>query len=239
MPDISFLLIVGGAAFLGAVVQSSVGLGLGLLCAPVVAFVDPTLMPGSLLIAALALPLLTIGTEWRHIDPRGLIWGLPARLPGSVVGAWLVGALEPRMLGALVGVMVLLAAAASRWAPALPLTPVSLVTAGLVSGVTGTATSIGGPPIALLYQHQPAPVVRGTLAGYFLFGGVVSLAILGAYGELGSDQVGAGLALIPFAVLGFLAGGPLRARIGVSTIRTTLLCVVACSGVALIAKALL
>ena len=27
--------------------------------------------------------------------------------------------------------------------------------AGLVSGLTGTSAGIGGPPLALLYQHHP------------------------------------------------------------------------------------
>ena len=34
-------------------------------------------------------------------------------------------------------------------------TPPSLVTAGVASGSFGTATSIGGPPLAVLYQHHP------------------------------------------------------------------------------------
>ena len=37
--------------------------------------------------------------------------------------------------------------------------------------ITGTATSIGGPPMAILYQHQPPKTIRTTLAVYFLAGG--------------------------------------------------------------------
>ena len=49
MPDIWFLVIAGTAVLLGAIVQSSVGLGLGLVAAPVVAFLDPALIPGAML----------------------------------------------------------------------------------------------------------------------------------------------------------------------------------------------
>ena len=42
--------------------------------------------------------------------------------------------------------------------------------AGLVSGVAGTATSIGGPPLAMLYQHRHPQVLRPTLAVFFLLG---------------------------------------------------------------------
>jgi hypothetical protein len=41
MLDVTFLIIAGGAVLVGAAVQSSVGLGLGLVAAPVVSMLDP------------------------------------------------------------------------------------------------------------------------------------------------------------------------------------------------------
>lgn len=237
MPDLTFLFIAGSAVFLGAVVQGSVGLGLGLVSAPVVALVEPSLLPGAPLVVALVMPALTLRDEWRHIDRRGLAWGVPARIPGSLAGAWLVAVLEPRALGAAVGVMVLLAVAATVWALRVRITPVSLMAAGLASGVTGTATSIGGPPIALLYQHAAGPAVRATLAGYFLCGAAISLAALGLSGQLTAAQVTGGLALLPFMLAGFAAARPVRRRFAAGSVRTALLCVVAASGLALLARA--
>jgi hypothetical protein len=46
----------------------------------------------------------------------------------------------------------------------------SYVVAGIVTGLTETSTGIGGPPLALLYQHQPPPVLRSTIAFCFLIG---------------------------------------------------------------------
>jgi uncharacterized membrane protein YfcA len=238
MPDISFLLIAGAAVFLGSALQSGVGLGLGLVGAPAVAFADPTLMPGTLVVLAMVLPVLTLATEWRHVHWRGLAWGLPARVPGAVAGAWLVGVLAPEALGAVVGVTVLGAVAATLWAGRPALTPASLMTAGAVSGLTGTATSIGGPPIALLYQHEDAARVRATLGGFFLFGAVISLGTLAWAGELDGTQVRAGLALAPLVPAGFLTGRPLRRLLNGRGPRAALLGVVACSGVSLIVRAL-
>ncbi|WP_077060814.1 sulfite exporter TauE/SafE family protein [Streptomyces sp. MP131-18] len=239
MPDISFLLLAGAAVFLGSAVQSGIGLGLGLVAAPVVAFADPSLMPGALLVTTPFLPMLTTAAEWRHIHWRGLAWGLPARLPGSLAGAWLVGQLQPRALAAAVGAMVLLAVAATLSSVRLPLNPPLLLTAGALSGLTSTATSIGGPPVALLYQHEEAARVRATLSGFFLIGALMSLGALAASGELDGAQVRAGLALVPFVPVGYLAGGPLRRRFGTHGLRTALLWVVAASGVSLLARALL
>jgi uncharacterized membrane protein YfcA len=115
-----------------------------------------------------------------------------------------------------------------------------LVWAGLVSGFMGTAASIGGPPIALVYQKETGPRVRGTLNGYFLVGTAMSLAALFAVGHFGPPEVAWALVLVPGAVLGFLCSAPAarwmdakqrRVRIGV-------LCVCALSGVLVIVRQL-
>ncbi len=238
MPDISLLLIAGPAVLLGSVVQSSIGLGLALMAAPAMVFAGPEMMPGALLITTMTLPVLTMLGDRHAIDWGGLAWSLPARVPGALAGAWLVGVLTPEALGAVVGVMVLLAVAATLWAVRIRIGPASLMTAGALGGVTGTATAIGGPPLALLYQHESAPRVRGTLGGYFSLGAIISMGALLLNGELAAEQVATGLALVPFVLTGFLAGRPLRARLGAGPVRTALLVVVAASGVSLIARAL-
>ncbi|MBB6171272.1 hypothetical protein HNR23_001332 [Nocardiopsis mwathae] len=239
MPDISFLLIAGTAVMVGAVVQSSVGLGLGLVAAPVVSFLDPTLMPGALLIVTAVLPVFTLAAEWRHIDWRGLAWALPGRLPGSVLGVWVVATLTPEMMGVAVGAMVLVAVVLSLRAVRVRITPGSLFGAGALSGLTGTATSIGGPPMALLYQHEEAARVRGTLAAFFLIGVMMSLALLAAGGQLGAHEIRGGLALVPFLIAGFLAGRPLRRVVDAGRMRTALLAVVTVSGLVLVSSSLL
>src|SRR5918998_5713037 len=109
------LLVAAVAVLAGAAVQTTVGLGLGLVAAPVVSFLDPTLMPGSMLIAAMLLPMLTLLQEWRQVDWRGVAWGVPARLPSTAVGVWVVAVLEPRALAGVIRAMVLGAVVLSVW----------------------------------------------------------------------------------------------------------------------------
>lgn len=240
MPELQFLLVAGVTVLLGSAVQSGVGLGLGLVAAPVLVVLEPSLMPGALLTATVVLPLLTVCTEWRHIDWRGLAWGLPPRIPGAVAGAWLVGVLDPRILGAVVGATVLAAVGLSAlWRAPATLTPVSLLAAGTAAGVTGTMTSVAGPPLALLYQHQPAARIRGTLGGFFLAGTLISLLTLAAADELTAHQLYTGLLLAPCALAGFLLGRPLTRRVGARGLRTALLWIVALSGAALLVRAAL
>src|SRR3546814_12225619 len=79
--------------------------------------------------------------------------------------------------------------------PVLPVRPSTQLVAGVVSGVTGTAAGIGGPPLALLYQHRPGSTIRSTLAAAFLVATALSLATLAVAGEVGSSRVLLGLGL--------------------------------------------
>ncbi|MFC6885072.1 MULTISPECIES: sulfite exporter TauE/SafE family protein [Actinomadura] len=238
MPHLDFLLVGGLAALLGAVVQSSVGLGVGLVATPIVTMLFPALMPGSILVAACVLPLATLAKEVAHADLKGLGWAFGGRLAGTPLGVWVVAAVPARALGAAIGGVVLAALATTAWSARVPRNPATLVTAGLVAGATGTASAIGGPPIALLYQRESGPTVRATLAVFFTVGALISLVTLAAVGRLPFRQVTAGLALTPFVLAGFAAAGPLRRYLDAGRMRTALLVVVGLSAVVLVVRSL-
>lgn len=233
-----FLIIAGGAVLVGSAVQGSIGLGLGLIAAPVVSLLDPTLIPGTVLITTALLPALTLAGEWRHVDLRGVSWALAGRFVGTVGGVWVVAVLTPQALGGLVGLIVLVAVALTVSTVRVRPTRVTLTAAGLVSGVAGTATSIGGPPVALVYQHDPGPRVRSTLSAYFVVGVLVSLGALALGGQLEQRDVVTGLTLLPFVVVGFLLARPLRRAVDGHRLRAALLIVVTVSSVVLIIQSL-
>ncbi len=236
MPHLEFLVFCGLAALIGAVVQSSVGLGVGLVATPVVTMLFPSLMPGAILVMALLLPVATLAQEFGHADLRGIGWAFAGRVAGTPAGVWLVAAVPDRALGVVIGFFVLAALAATSWTREVPRNRRTLAAAGLVSGTTGTASGIGGPPIALLYQRESGPRVRATLAVYFIVGALLSLVTLAAAGQLPAVQVVAGLALMPFVLVGFAAAGPLRRYLDAGRLRAALLIVVGSSAVALIVR---
>ena len=233
------VLVVTVALVAGAMVQGLVGLGVGLVAAPVVTLLAPELMPVTLLLVAMLMPVVTLLHEHHDIDWRGLLWSVPARVPGTAVGVWLVAAFSDRLLGVMVGVMVLVGVLATWRAVELPVHRGTLVAAGLVSGVTGTATSIGGPPIAVLYQHRPARQIRSTLGVYFLVGAVLSVAGLAVAGEVEPRDVGFGLLMTPTLVLGGWLARVLRRRTDPESIRVGVLLVCAVSAVGLLVRSLL
>jgi uncharacterized membrane protein YfcA len=202
--------LAGLAVALGALVQGAVGFGLALVAVPLLAIIDPRLVPVPMLILATAHAMLMLRREYRDTDWAGVGWALLGRLPGIALGVLAVALLPPRWFGLAVGVTVLTCVALSvvRWRPR-PTVPALLV-AGVVSGAGGTASAIGGPPVALLYQHAPGARVRATLAAYFAAGSLLSLAGLLVGGQFSADAVQATALMVPFMIAGFALSGPAR-----------------------------
>ena len=235
-PGVALLALVLVA---GATVQTLVGLGLGLVAAPLVTILEPALMPQFMLLLAALLPLVTLLRDHHDIDWRGLAWVLPARVPGTALGVLFLAVFPQRSVGIAVGVMVLLAVGLTIRAVEVPVRPATLVTAGLLSGAAGTATSIGGPPVALLYQHRPAAQIRSTLAVGFTIGAAMSLVGIGLAGDLRPRVLLLALLLSPCLPIGVLLGGRLRGLVPDSQIRWGVLAVCASSALVLLVRSLL
>ena len=204
------IVLAGLAVALGALVQGAVGFGLALVAAPLLAIIDPALVPVPLLLVATAHALLALRREHGDTDWTGVGWALLGRLPGIALGVLAVALLPPRWFAAVVGLTVLACVALSvvSWQPR-PTVPALLV-AGVVSGAGGTASAIGGPPVALLYQGASGPRVRATLAAYFAAGSLLSLIGLAVGGQVEGDSVRTAALLLPFMILGFALSGPAR-----------------------------
>jgi uncharacterized membrane protein YfcA len=82
--------------------------------------------------------------------------------------------------------------------------PPTLLGAGATSGFMGTVTSIGGPPMALVYQRHTGAQLRATLALFFLIGAAFSLLVLSVAGQFGTEELSLGLLLVPGMIAGFL-----------------------------------
>ncbi|CRZ89005.1 permease [Vibrio cholerae] len=82
--------------------------------------------------------------------------------------------------------------------------PTRMGIAGFFSGVFGTSSGIGGPPMALLLQHQEANQLRGNLSAFFVFSSIISLMVQWPTGFLTWHHVLLTLPLIPAAWLGYV-----------------------------------
>jgi uncharacterized protein len=226
------------AVLAGAFVQGAVGFGVNLLAAPVLALAEPEALPATLILVALPLAFGMLVREHDAIDGTGLRWLVVGRLPGTAVGVLVVATLPADGLAAVIGALVLLAVAMSVVAPPLPVTPGSALAVGAISGAMGTASSIGGPPPALLYQHHPGPVLRSTTAALFVVGTVLSTLALAVGGQVGWDHVVLAAVLTPAVGAGLLLSHLLRARIDAGWLRPAVLVVATVAAIATLARAL-
>ena len=218
----------------GAAVQGALGIGMGMIASPLLAIADHGFIPGAIVISVLPLSLAVILQQHHHIDRRGAGLALLGRAPGVVLGVIATAWAGPRELALLVSGSVLLAVAASLTGVRFSPTPRALVIAGVTSGFTGTATGVGGPPMAITYQNTDPLAARATLALYFGVGAVMSLVGLTFSGEIGVRQYELALLLLPGVVLGFAGSNRLTGHLHGPRARRLILMLCAASAIALI-----
>ncbi|MCA1781001.1 MAG: TSUP family transporter [Dermatophilaceae bacterium] len=236
---LAVLLALGLAIALGAAVQSAVGFGLAVVAAPFVVLVEPSLMPGSILVCGFFLPLWELLRHQRDVDTRLLTSAYGMRLALTPIGAALVVWAGAREIALIVGVMILLVVAVSLTPLSVRATVPNALGAGAITGIAGTAASIGGPFLAMVLQHERPERIRSTLAAFFVLGSFTSLAALSIVGELDRTQVGAGLLWVPFLALGVWLGRPLRHVVSRDRMRRAVLTFCTVASVVVIARAVL
>src|SRR3546814_11196734 len=101
--------------------------------------------------------------EHHALDRVGLAWILAGRVPGSVVGAWVVAVASTTVLEALAGAVVLAMVLASVAMPVLPVRPSTQLVACVVPGVPGPADGLRGPPLGPPTPQRPGPSTPHTL----------------------------------------------------------------------------
>ena len=188
----------------GATLQGSVGFGMGLLASPILILIDPGFVPGPILLSTTVLTVLLVYRERTAIDFHGIQWAMVGRLVGTVLASAILLVVSADQLVLLIGVFILSAVGMSlsgfRFDPIRPV----LVVAGMLSGLLGTVASVGGPPMALVYQHAAGARIRSTMSGFFLLGTILSLGALWYVGRFDAYEIQLTLVMLPSVLTGFV-----------------------------------
>jgi uncharacterized protein len=230
------LLILSLTVVVGGFVQGSTGVGFALILAPVMSLLAPQLLPACLLLLMLPLNFFVLWRERGEVDKPGAGWISAGRLAGAAGGLWVLAVLSPAQLSVFVGLATAGAALVSLMMPAFSPTRPAYVAAGLVTGITETATGIGGPPLALVFQHQAPPRSRSTIAFCFLLGELVSLVLLAVTGALHGEHFTATLQLLPALAVGMLLSQAVHHRIQTRFLRNFVIVFALVSGVLLLVR---
>lgn len=229
------LLVTAGAAAL----QGTVGLGFAMVSVPLLTLVNSGFTPIPQVLLAFPMTFYMVLRERQHIDLRGAAWVLSGRVPGAIIGVALLGLLAQRALDGVIAGIVLLAAVAMAAGWSVRQSRRNQFIAGVASGISGTTSAIGGPPLGFLYQHSPGARLRSSLAAIFSVGITINVTALAVAGQIHREDVLTAARLLPAIAVGLYSSRWITGRVADATIRRGILVVSAVAGVALAIRTLL
>jgi len=212
MSGIEIFLIIS-IFMIASAIQGSIGFGANLFAVPLLALINPELIPIPILIVN---PIMNLMLAWRergNVDRPALISALIGRVPGVVLGVVALSLISSDHLGLLFGILLLIAIGLQLSGLTLSRTRRSVTLAGGVSGFMATAVGVGGPPMALALKDLPGPSFRATMSPYFVIGSSLSILGLILGGQFEISDIWNSLLLLPAAIAGILISGPLRSRV--------------------------
>lgn len=224
--------------FLAAIMQATLGIGFGLMAAPLAALIDPTLVPAPIMIAGALTAAWTAWTERADIAWDEVAKGLGGQIAGVAVAIFVLARIVDHqtfmlVFGLLTGLAVVLSASGWR----MQFNNRNLLAMAILSGFMGTVTAVGAPPLAVLYAGRPAQRSRATLSAFFAFGTLLSLVALFGSGLAGRVEiVHAGFMILPM-LAGIAVAARVKSRFS-RRYRVLLLCVAGAAALMLIWRGL-
>ena len=214
--------------------QAATGMGMALFAAPLLALIDPGLVPGPMLVSVMALSFIVAWRERAAIDLRVLTVALAGLFAGCMIGAAILALFIGLHLARVFAALILIAVVLSMSGLHVRATRIALLTGGLASGILGTMAGVHGPPIALVLQHEPPDRLRATLCAFFAVGCLISLSALAVAGVFGTIELGHGLLLLPGVAAGSVVAPMIGRHIDRRRARIAVLAISALSALALL-----
>lgn len=198
--------ICAAALLIGCTLQAAIGFGMALISAPIIVMIKPEWVPYIMAVMALTVSLNTVRDQYADIQWKNMISPMLARIPGTILGTWLLVVMSLQHLQIAVALMVMLSVFITMRLKPFPATSTNLGIAGFISGITGTTTSIGGPPMALVMQHSTGATARANLSLFFVYSCIISIAGYHMAGLMTLHSWLVGFSLVPMAFIGFWLG---------------------------------
>lgn len=240
MSDLSIVEIILGILIvsLGAFTQGSIGFGFALVSAPLLSLINMEYIPGPIIFAALFTAILISFRERKSAELGKIKWLVVGRIAGNFSGAALVAYMSTKHFSIMFGVLVILAVLLSALGLHIKVNIKNMLSAGFLSGFMGTTVSIGGPPAALLFQHERGPKFRATMSNFFMIGVIFSMISLAIVGKFGLQEIVLGLSLLPGVGIGVYISQHITNKLDKHAIRPYILGLSGISGAIAILKVL-
>jgi uncharacterized membrane protein YfcA len=227
---------LAATAFAAALLQAASGFGFAVLATPLfLLLVEPARAVQLVIVVTTALSLVVLPGLHRAIAPRLLLRLSLGSLVGLPLGLFAFSYADPTQVRVVVGTAIVAFAALLalsrprlRGQAAIAARPSLDLAAGAVSGATTALIGMSGPPVLmyLLLAGTSPRTARATLLAFFALAYAATLAShVAAIGVPAATWRAAGL-LVPFALVGGVAGRTLGDRLGseaFAALATTLL----------------
>lgn len=236
--SVEVISLISFVVLLGAFIQGTCGMGFALIVVPVISLLNPTSLPVTVLLLMLPLNGYIAWREWNALDKIGAIWIGMGRFIGTFGGIAILSLLSMKSLSIFVGLSTIFAAVVTWFIPAFNPNKKAYIGAGLITGITETTTGIGGPPLALTYQHRPVAEMRATIAVSFLFGEIISLIFLALSGHIHPDLMYSSLWFLPALIVGSVLSQSIHNSINQKYMRIFVQIFALTSSIVLIVKAM-
>lgn len=237
LPELVPWLICAVTVVFGTVVQRLSGAGYGMFAAPVMALVAPEWLPGTVVLVGFVVSAGSLlnardAVEWRDLPP-----GFSGRVIGAAIAAYIAAAvIGTDALAIIVGCVVLFAVALTVLGLSVPISGRSLFIAGGASGLMGTLTGIGAPPMAILYANVETRRAAATQNAFYSFGTFVAIIALRIAGVLSVPQLAFAATLAPLVPIALWICRPLAKRFERRAIRPWALSIATLSALVLLAR---
>ncbi|WP_155949143.1 sulfite exporter TauE/SafE family protein [Gayadomonas joobiniege] len=222
--------------FAGAFVQGIVGMGLGILSAPLVFMVYPQMVPGPMIVNSIILCLIIFKDNRSQGDLKIVSWPILGSIAGSAAAASLLFGIDERLFALVFACFLFVLIILSVIRLNIPINPFTGLFAGFLSALSGTITAIGGPPIALLMQNLNPKAIRANLSLFFIGSSIVAMIALASIGKLGLVELKLSLLTIPGVLIGFYSSRLVVKKVPQQLVRYLVLAMSAASGVFLVIK---
>jgi uncharacterized membrane protein YfcA len=218
--------------------------GMGALGMPLMALaIDPVRAAAILLPILIAQDVVGVAAFRRTWDGRILFIMLPGAILGVVLGWWFAASVSSRAVLVAVGAISVLFGGYRLWAErggriaASSNSPAWVGTLfGIVTGFTSQIAHAGGPPFQMwvMPRRLERDVLIGTTALFFAALNWIKVPAYVALGQFTAENATTTLVLLPFALIGSLAGVTLVRRIAMERFYTIIYALMVVAGAKLL-----
>ena len=209
-------LLISLIILIASLIQSTAGFGFALLAVPLLSlFMPMTDVVPTIVILSTVTNLFVSWEQRKSLKIREMLPLFIAGIAGIPLGVWGLKTFDQELLKALVGLIILVTSAALffDWKISFSRKSLSLVTAGLFSGVLGGSLSMSGPPIILFLTNESYDK-NSFRANLTLYGIITNLFALAAFamGEILTTGAGRTAVIGSLPLLIGTAGGIVLSR---------------------------